>query len=287
MQTFYLKVEEKVELENARVRMSDVAEILCEDDGMQSQARELIVYCFSEKNRAVIDVLHLIRILQEKFPGSRIVSLGAGDVLVERRTGKPHPVWEKVKIALIALLSFFGAAFTIMAFHNDISIEDIFSKVYELVTGMESDGLTVLEISYSIGLSAGIILFFNHIGTRRITKDPTPIEVQMRQYESDVVTALVENANREQSHAGEENGAKGIGSPRAGEEGGAKGKGSSRQGEENGAKGIGSLGAGEEGRAKGIGSSRQEESGAKEKGSPGAGGKCGKGQGRRRQKAET
>ena len=180
-------------------------------------------------------------------------------MLVERRTGKPHPAWEKVKIALIALLSFFGAAFTIMAFHNDISIEDIFSKVYELVTGMESDGLTVLEISYSIGLSAGIILFFNHIGTRRITKDPTPIEVQMRQYESDVVTALVENANREQSHAGEENGAKGIGSPWAGEEG----------------------------RAKGIGSSRQEESGAKEKGSPGAGGKCGKGQGRRRQKAET
>lgn len=206
MQIFYLKAEEKVELENACVKLSDVADILCEDDAAQNKARELNVYCFSEENRAVIDVLRLIEILQEEFPGSRVVSLGAGDVLVERRMGKPHPIWEKVKIALIALLSFFGAAFTIMAFHNDISIEDIFSKVYRLVTGMESDGLTVLEVSYSIGLSAGIILFFNHIGTRRITKDPTPIEVQMRQYESDVVTALVENANREQSHAGEESG---------------------------------------------------------------------------------
>ncbi len=206
MQIFYLKAEEKVELENACVKLSDVADILCEDDAAQKKAEDLAVYCFSGENRAVIDVLRLIGILQEEFPGSRVVSLGAGDVLVERRMGKPHPIWEKIKIILIALLSFFGAAFTIMAFHNDISIEDIFSKVYRLVTGMESDGLTVLEVSYSIGLSAGIILFFNHIGTRRITKDPTPIEVQMRQYESDVVTALVENANREQSHAGEESG---------------------------------------------------------------------------------
>lgn len=233
VQIFYLKVDEKVELENACVKLADVADILCEDDAAQEKAQEMEVYCFSEENRAVINVLRLIEILQEEFPGCRVVSLGAGDVLVERRMGKPHPVWEKVKIALIALLSFFGAAFTIMAFHNDISIEDIFSKVYQLVTGKESDGLTVLEISYSIGLSAGIVLFFNHIGTRRITKDPTPIEVQMRQYESDVVTALVENANREQAHAGEGSGAEAQGQAHAGEESGAEAQGQANAGEGN------------------------------------------------------
>ena len=200
MQIFYLKVEEKVELENTDIRLSDVASILCEDDRAQREAQELIVYRFTEEGRKVIDVLDLIALLHDQCPGCRVESLGAEAVLVDYHTVKRHPIWDKLKIALIALLSFFGAAFTIMAFHNDISIDDIFSKVYRLVTGMESDGLTSLEISYSIGLSAGIILFFNHVGTRRITKDPTPIEVQMRQYESDVVTALVENANRQQAH---------------------------------------------------------------------------------------
>lgn len=52
-------------------------------------------------------------------------------------------------------------------------------------------------MAYSIGLAIGIIVFFNHIGGRRITKDPTPIEVEMRIYEDDVNNALVETADRE------------------------------------------------------------------------------------------
>lgn len=84
-----------------------------------------------------------------------------------------------------------------MAFHNDISIGKIFGQVYELVMGKEADGFTILEVAYSLGLAVGIILFFNHVGGRRITKDPTPIEVEMRVYETDVNKALIETADRE------------------------------------------------------------------------------------------
>ena len=66
-----------------------------------------------------------------------------------------------------------------------------------MVEGYSSDGYTILEMSYSLGLAVGIIVFFNHIGGRRITKDPTPIEVEMRVYESDVNKALIETADRE------------------------------------------------------------------------------------------
>ena len=84
-----------------------------------------------------------------------------------------------------------------MAFHNDIGINDVFVKVYEMVMGQPGDGYGILELAYSAGLAAGIIIFFNHIGGRRITKDPTPIEVEMRVYEKDVNTALIETAERE------------------------------------------------------------------------------------------
>ena len=92
---------------------------------------------------------------------------------------------------------FFRNRLTIMAFHNDISINKIFSHVHELVMGYASEGYSILEVSYSIGLAIGIILFFNHVGGRRITKDPTPIEVEMRVYETDVNKALIETADRE------------------------------------------------------------------------------------------
>ena len=84
-----------------------------------------------------------------------------------------------------------------MAFHNDIGIQDVFDNMYMLIMGESPGNITMMEVSYSIGLAVGITLFFNHIGGRRITKDPTPIEVEMRTYESNVNTALVETSNRE------------------------------------------------------------------------------------------
>ena len=83
-----------------------------------------------------------------------------------------------------------------MAFHNDIGIREVFGQIYELLTGQEPQSVTALEIAYSIGLALGILVFFNHIGGRRITSDPTPIEVEMRLYENDIQTTLVENYSR-------------------------------------------------------------------------------------------
>ena len=50
-----------------------------------------------------------------------------------------------------------------------------------------------------MGIAVGIIVFYNHFGGKRITKDPTPIEVQMRLYEDDVNTTLVEGCNRKET----------------------------------------------------------------------------------------
>ena len=43
-------------------------------------------------------------------------------------------------------------------------------------------GVTEIEICYAIGMPVGIIIFYNHIGKKKITQDPTPIEVEMRKY---------------------------------------------------------------------------------------------------------
>ena len=67
----------------------------------------------------------------------------------------------------------------------------IFDQIYELFTGSPKTGFSILELSYSIGLVAGILIFFNHFGKRRFSVDPTPIEVEMRLYENDIQTTLI------------------------------------------------------------------------------------------------
>ena len=77
-----------------------------------------------------------------------------------------------------------------MAFNNDVDTVKLFGQIYELLTRRASDGFTVLELTYCIGLVIGILTFFNHFGKKRFTVDPTPMEVEMRLYENDLQTKM-------------------------------------------------------------------------------------------------
>ncbi len=199
-ETLYLKLDRDVEVDKDEVQLSDLGKLVCENPDILARAKSLRIYKFKDTKpqRCVISVMKIIQSLQSMHPGLTVDSIGETEVVVEKvRTQKQLGVPEWIKIAFVSLICFFGTAFTIMAFHNDIGINKVFEKIYEMVSGKPSDGFTILEVAYSIGLAMGIILFFNHIGGRRITKDPTPIEVEMRIYEDDVNNALVETADRE------------------------------------------------------------------------------------------
>ncbi len=73
-------------------------------------------------------------------------------------------------MCFVCLISFFGTAYTIMAYHNDVGINEVFTEVYRMAMGAEPGGLNTLEVFYSLGLAAGIIVFFNHVGGRRLTR---------------------------------------------------------------------------------------------------------------------
>lgn len=198
--TIYIKAEQNVELQTEDVCVKDIAKIMCGDPNTLAKVKAIRLHRFKEgqPKRQVISLLKVIEEIDKVCPGADVQSIGEPAVMVERIDVDRHkgPV-QTMKLIFVALVSFFGTSFTIMAFHNDIGINDVFTKIYEMVTGNAGDGYGILELSYSVGLAVGIIVFFNHIGGRRITKDPTPIEVEMRIYEEDVNKALIETADRE------------------------------------------------------------------------------------------
>ena len=38
----------------------------------------------------------------------------------------------------------------------------------------------------------GIIVFYNHIGTKKLTEDPTPIQVEINEYETKVEDTIID-----------------------------------------------------------------------------------------------
>lgn len=196
----YLKCDRNVEVQSEDVFLTDVGTLRCADTVTAAKLKALKVHHFGGKDakRCVISALRLVELMEETCPGISVQIVGDTDVLVEWIDVDRYKGWRQwVKCALVCLVSFFGTAFTIMAYHNDVGINDVFTEIYQMVMDREPQGLNALEVSYSIGLAAGIILFFNHVGGRRLTKDPTPIEVAMRNYEEDVDKALIATAGRE------------------------------------------------------------------------------------------
>lgn len=195
----YMNLSPKMQSTREGIRVDDVAEVTGRNKDLLEKVRQLEVYRFSEDHtRRVVSQLMIISCIEKAFPSVAVVPLGAGEVILEYSSHpRHHKVWEIVKVLFVACISFFGTGFTIMAFHNDIGIRDVFEQISSLITGEEGAGMMIIEIAYAVGLAAGIILFFNHIGKRRLTHDPTPIEVSMRKYEDDVNNTLAETWDRE------------------------------------------------------------------------------------------
>jgi stage V sporulation protein AA len=204
-ETLYLKISQNTIVTDRHVRLDDIAKMECTNTAALRQLKQKKIYTFPEppankkqKNEMqVFSVLKIIELIHEEYPELTISNEGEKDFIVEYIPDPAKPIWlNALKTTILCVVIFFGAAFTIMAFNNDISVGDVFAKLYFQVTGQKSTGITELEVCYSIGLALGILIFFNHVGQKKITPDPTPIQVEMRKYEKDIDTTFIENAER-------------------------------------------------------------------------------------------
>ena len=188
------------------VYLKDIAEIHCIDKKLEVRIKGIKIVSFSKTSKGkkqaetyIGDLMEILDKLEEIDKEIQVNSIGESEFVVKYRPnagGSLLVSW--LKTAVIAVVSFCGGAFAIMTFNNDANVSDVFGNIYYLATGMESDGVTVLEVSYSLGLAIGILVFFNHFAAWRLTVDPTPIEVEMRLYETNVNQTLIQNDQRKE-----------------------------------------------------------------------------------------
>lgn len=204
--TLYIKGERNVKVTRPDIYLEDIVSMECSDKTVLPGIRRLKILKISGKKeqRKVLSVLDIITCVHASYPEVEVQNLGETDMIITcEQQEKTSVLLYGIKVVLVSAIIFFGSAFSIMAFNNDVGGTELFGQIYEQVTGKKSDGFTVLEITYAIGLTVGILVFFNHFGKKRFTADPTPMEIQMRIYENDIQTTLVENASRKKEMQGE------------------------------------------------------------------------------------
>ncbi len=193
--TLYLKIDQNVGVHDQKVYLKDIAQISCANREIENKVKVMALpdAVGPRPGRYTKSVMEVIARIHQEMPNLEINSVGESDFIITYE--KPSPknsaaAW--CKTAAVCVLSFFGAAFSIMTFNNDVDVTGLFGQLYQLFTGRASDGFTVLELAYSFGLGIGIIVFFNHFAGKKLTADPTPLEVQMRTYEDDVNKTILE-----------------------------------------------------------------------------------------------
>ena len=190
--TVYVKASGNCIVYDKNITIGDVIKIECTNIGMLRVIKQMELYRFNHEHSVVISILKVIELIHQDYPNAEIVNCGESDFIVEyQKSTVKNVVWQKLKLIMIASIVFFGSAFTIMTYHIDVGIQKTFERFYQQVMGEEKPAITELEISYSIGLGVGIVIFFNHFSKKKLTKDPTPIEVEMKKYNQDIINAKI------------------------------------------------------------------------------------------------
>ena len=137
----------------------------------------------------------MIEKIQSIDPSLEIQTFGPSQTIVE-------VIYEKKKVSILCfiavwLLLFFGAMMTIMNFHVDVSMREVHQKLFTIITGKVDEKPLLIQVPYSIGLGLGMILFFNHFFKKRFNEEPSPLEVEMFNYQQDLDQYVIINENKE------------------------------------------------------------------------------------------
>lgn len=196
----YIKPNEKITITGRKiVYLKDVGELWI--PGQSSASLEnLVVFQIPEDTEKtyLLSVMDIIKAITLKFTDATVNNVGETDILLvyQQKRQQSNKPWLYSKIAFISLVLFAGASTSIMSFHSDAQIPKIFQNYYYIFFGEYNDMPLILAIPYTIGLGVGIILFFNHFSKKYITKDPTPIEIEMTTYEKEANTSMIDALNK-------------------------------------------------------------------------------------------
>ncbi|XXM74116.1 stage V sporulation protein AA [Lysinibacillus sphaericus] len=193
----YIRLRHRVQVKSGSlVNLGQLAQIIAREDLLQDlKGINIHQVDPSDQNIVVIDVMTVIGKVSVHHPGLELQTVGPAQSIIE-------VIYEKKKVSLplfigVWLLLFIGAAMAIMNFHEDVSMREVHQTLYHFITGEVDPHPLMFQIPYSFGLGLGMILFFNHIFRKRLNEEPSPLEIEMFNYQQDLDQYVIMHENKE------------------------------------------------------------------------------------------
>lgn len=194
----YIRPYKKTTIEeNTIVYLTDIADITTSLD-LKNHLEKLPILRIknpSQKSKYLLSIIDLIKIILSAYPQIIIYNVGESDVFIEYlpKAVKVNSFFEWIKVIIVSIIVFSGATIAIMAYNSDTSLAKTFTMLNKIFTGQEVENPVWITIPYSIGIAIGIIVFFNHLGKKKITDDPSPMQIEINKYEEDVENSLIDS----------------------------------------------------------------------------------------------
>lgn len=184
----FLNLKEKVTLKSRKpISLKDLANVSAEEEIKQNLENLVYPINIKEESNILIPAISIISFIKKNMHNIDLVVVGETDVLVNFVNEKINK--DKYKIArviLVCFLLFIGSITAIINFHSDVDMKGAHKVIYRVITGVETDKLLLLQIPYSLGIGVGMSVFFNNIFSKKINKEPTPLEMEMYTYQQSV-----------------------------------------------------------------------------------------------------
>lgn len=195
--TVYVRLRHRIQVQPNEVITIGKLALIVANKELRERLRRIIIHQIQPKDKSmvVIDVMHVLKEIHKFDPNLDVQTIGAAQTIIE-------VVYEKKKLSpllffIVWVLLFIGAGLAIMNFHEDVSMQQVHQRIYRIVTGDENPQPLLLQIPYSFGLGLGMILFFNHLFKKRINEEPSPLEVEIFNYQLDLDQYVAMNENKE------------------------------------------------------------------------------------------
>ncbi len=202
--TIYISLPSKTTLvKKDCIKVKDIASI-CVTNGNENKINDIKIMDIkrSEDKLYYITILEIIKKIKDKYEEAEFVNIGKQNIIVEymKEIKEENTVFKYSKIIAVCLILFFGGMTTIVAFHIETQLIDVLENVYTYVTGEKVSNDYMLSIPYSLGIGIGIATFFNHIGNKKISNDPTPVEMELTKYEGDLIETIVDKLSQKEDN---------------------------------------------------------------------------------------